>query len=365
MSEIKSETTKTLKVGVIGCGSIGQHGHIPGFQNAGVEIAAVVDSNLQRAQEVATKMNIPDAYDNYKKLLKRKDIDLVSIGLPNVLHAPVAIDALKAGKHVLCEKPMTITAALAKKMIAAQQKSGKLLSINQHMRFTPEGQIMRKAFEEGQLGEVYLADMRWTRQTGIPGYGGWFTNKDLAGAGASFDIGVHLLDFAMFVTGFPEIASVKGYLSDRLGKQRIGLGGWGIDRQQEGRFDVDDTCMMTVTAKSGLQIRVLVTWAAFVPHEQRMSFFGDKGGADCDAERYGKDTPVRFYAAGEDGQIKDSTPDLSSYVGGGWLKAISSFVSAVKGESPLMVLPEQTLITTRILELAAKSAATGKEVPFS
>ena len=282
-----------------------------------------------------------------------------------LLHAPVAIDALKAGKHVLCEKPMTINAALAKRMIAAQQKSGKLLSINQHMRFTAEGQIMRNAVEAGQLGEVYLADMRWTRQTGIPGYGGWFTNKDLAGAGASFDIGVHLLDFAMFVTGFPEIASVKGYLSDRLGKQRIGLGGWGIDRQQEGRFDVDDTCMMTVTAKNGLQIRVLVTWAAFVPHELRMSFFGDKGGADCDAERYGADTPVRFYDAGDDGKIKDSTPDTSSYVGGGWLKAIASFVAAVKGEGTLLVLPEQTLITTRVLELAAKSAATGKEVAFS
>ena len=119
-----------------------------------------------------------------------------------------------------------------------------------------------------------------------------------------------LLDFAMFVTGFPEIASVKGYLSDRLGKQRIGLGGWGIDRQQEGRFDVDDTCMMTVTAK-------------------------------------------------------DSTPDTSSYVGGGWLKAIASLLAAVKGKAPLLVLPEQTLIATRILELAAKSAATGKEVAFS
>ena len=123
--------------------------------------------------------------------------------------------------------------------------------------------------------------------------------------------------------------------------------------------------MMTVTAKNGLQIRVLVTWAAFVPHELRMSFFGDKGGADCDAERYGADTPVRFYDAGDDGKIKDSTPDTSSYVGGGWLKAIASFVAAVKGEGTLLVLPEQTLITTRILELAAKSAATGKEVAFS
>ncbi len=353
---------KVLRAGVIGAGEIGQKGHIPGFNAAGVEVAAICDANLQRAQDVAARMNIADAYDDYTAMLKRPDIDIVSIGLPNVLHAPVSIAALKAGKHVLCEKPMTISVDAAKKMIAASKRAGKLLSINQHMRFDATAQAMRAIAQSGALGTVYFAESKWIRQQGIPGYGGWFTNKDMAGAGALMDIGVHMLDMILYVLDFPKVVAVKGLLRSELGKQAIGLGGWGIDRKTEGRFDVDDTAMATLTLKGGAQIHLRVTWAAMGPTEDRVTIYGAQGGLDR-AMHYSPNPTLKQYHA-VDGVITESEPDISSYKpeGVAWVKAIGAFVEAVRGKSPLQVLPEQALQVIRVLEAIDASAKSGREV---
>jgi predicted dehydrogenase len=202
------------------------------------------------------------------------------------------------------------------------------------------------------------------RQNNIPGFGSWFTNNDLAGAGALFDIGVHMLDLAMFIAGFPEVKAVKGFLSSALGDQKIGLGTWGIDRGTQGRFDVDDTAMALLTLADGSLIRLIVTWAAMGLPEERVIVYGTQGGADRSPLIYGKDTPLKFYRANDDGKIDGYDPDMSNYQGGGWIKAIASFVDAVRGASPLLVLPEQALLTTRILEKIRESAASGLEVAF-
>ncbi len=354
-------SSKLLRAGIIGCGDIGQKGHIPGLQAAGVEVVAVCDSNLQRAQETAARFNIPQAHGHYRELLADDDINLITIGLPNALHASVSIDALQSGKHVLCEKPMSITSFDAHSMIEAAHNAGKMLSINQHMRFDGTSLAMRDAVASGRFGRVYLADVRMIRQNSIPGFGSWFTNKDLAGAGALFDIGVHMLDLAMFLLGFPEVKAVKGYLSSALGDQKIGLGGWGIDRGVQGRFDVDDTAIATLTLADGGQVRLIVTWAAFGKPEERVILYGTRGGADRSPLIYGKDDPLRFFRANDEGVIEDYTPDMTNYQGSGWMKAIGAFVAAVRGEAPLLVLPEQALMTTRILERIRESAASGRE----
>ncbi len=357
-------TSKTLRAGVIGCGAIGQRGHIPGLKAAGVDVIAVCDSNLPRAKETAESNGIANYYGHYSELIANDDIDLVTIGLPNALHASVSISALQAGKHVLCEKPMSITSADAAAMIEASKQAGKLLSINQHMRFDGASLAMRDAVAGGTFGRVYLTDVRMVRTNGIPGFGSWFTNKDLAGAGALFDIGVHMLDLAMFISGFPEVQAVKGYLSSALGEQKLGLGGWGIDRGAKGRFDVDDTAMAFLTLANGGVIRLIVTWAAMGLSEERVIVNGTQGGADRSPLIYGNETPLKFYKADENGNIDGYVPDMSAYQGGGWIKAIASFADAVRGDSPLLVLPEQALLTTRILEKIRESAASGKEVAF-
>ena len=213
---------RPLRAGIIGCGGIAQEGHIPGLLAAGVEIGAVCDANVARVQEVGERFAVASVYADYVELLARADLDLVTIGLPNALHAPVAVAALEAGKHVLCEKPMSVDSAGAEAMVAAARASGRLLSVNQHMRFDRTTLALRDAVASRALGEVYLADVRMTRQNGIPGYGSWFTSRDLAGQGALFDIGVHMLDLALFVLGFPEVVAVKGYLGAHLGESGVG-----------------------------------------------------------------------------------------------------------------------------------------------
>jgi predicted dehydrogenase len=354
-------TKQTLRAGVLGCGAIGQRGHIPGFQSAGVEVVAVCDTNLARAQSVAKEMHVARAYADYKELLADKDVDVVSVGLPNALHAPVTIAALEAGKHVLCEKPFAVSSALAEQMIETSQRCGKLLSINQHMRFEGSSRAMREAVVAGRLGRVYLADVRMIRSAGIPGFGSWFTNKDMAGAGALFDIGVHMLDLAMFLLGFPKVAGVRGMLSTALGDQKIGLGGWGIDRGTEGRYDVDDTAIAHIALADGGVVRLIVTWAAFGASEERVTLFGTQGGADRSPDRYGRETPLRFYQA-RDGGMETVIPDLSRYPAGGTNASVAAFIAAIRGEGPLLVKPEEALQTTRILEMIQQSATSGREI---
>ena len=352
---------QTLRAGVLGCGEIGRRGHIPGFQAAGIDVVAVCDANLARAQSVAKELHVPRAYADYKELLADPDIDVVSVGLPNFLHAPVSIAALEAGKHVMCEKPFATSAALAEEMIATSQRTGKLLSINQHMRFEGTSRAMREAVVEGRFGKVYLADVRMIRSTGIPGFGSWFTNKDMAGAGALYDIGVHMLDLAMFLLGFPKVGAVRGMLSSALGEQKIGLGGWGIDRGTAGRYDVDDTAIANIALADGGLIRLVVTWAAFGSSEERVTLFGTRGGADRSPDKYGRDTPLRFYQE-HNGAMETVIPDTSRYPGAGTSASIASFIAAIRGEGPLMVKPEEALQTTRILELIQQSATQGREI---
>ncbi len=354
-------TNMTLRAGVLGCGEIGRRGHIPGYQAAGVQVVAVCDTNLDRARSVAAEFNTPHAYADYHELIARPDIDIISVCLPNAFHAPASIAALEAGKHVLCEKPVAIHAADAARMIAAAHKSGRLLSVNQHMRFDPAAQAMRQAVSRGELGRVYLTDVRMVRAQGIPGFGSWFTNKELAGAGALFDIGVHMLDLALYITGFPQVVAVRGFTSMALGEQKIGLGGWGVDRGTEGRYDVEDTAVAHLTLAGGGVIRLIVTWAAFGLSEERVTLFGTRGGADRSADRYGKDTPLRFYKS-LDGKIEPQTPDLSIYPSGGATRSIASFVGAIRGENPLLVQPEEALAVLKILERIQESAASGQEV---
>ncbi len=354
-------STHVLRAGVIGAGAIGQRGHIPGFRAAGVEVVAICDVNASRAQTVAAQFGIPLVFTDYRELLARPEIDVVSVGLPNALHAEVSIDALNAGKHVLCEKPIAISSAQAEAMIRAAKQNDRLLSVNQHMRFDRSAQTMRQIVASGQLGRIYLAESRWIRQQGIPGFGSWFTDKSMAGGGALYDIGVHMLDLVLFVLGFPAVVAVKGFLSGELGTQKIGLGDWGSDFSSEGRFDVDDTAFAVLTLEDGAQVQLLVTWAAFAPPEDRLAIYGAHGGLDRHGV-FSDALSLKRYQA-QHGKIAASDVAPMPYPDERpWILSVQSFVRALRGEGPLLVKPEEALQVVRVLEAIAHSAQMGREV---
>ncbi|MEY4775715.1 MAG: hypothetical protein RL759_228, partial [Verrucomicrobiota bacterium] len=172
-----------IKVGIIGAGGMLQY-HAAGFKQAGAEIIAVADLAPGAAQKAAAKWGIKHSYESVEGMLTaHPELDAISVIVPNKFHAALTIQCLNAGKHVFCEKPPALSAPEVHEIIAAAQKSGKKVMFNFNNRARPESQAMMNYIAAGQVGKINSAQAKWIRRTGIPGFGGWFTTKELSGGG--------------------------------------------------------------------------------------------------------------------------------------------------------------------------------------
>lgn len=205
-----------LQVGVIGCGSIARHRHLPEYaHNHRVEIRAVCDTVEERVQETAAKYGAK-AYTDYKELLKDPEIQAVSVCLPNYLHASVTIAALEAGKHVLCEKPMAVSSAEAEAMIQAAKKADKRLMIGQNQRFMPAHIKAKQLLHSGRLGAVLTFRTEFSHGGpegwSIDGAKSWFFRKEEALVGSMGDLGVHKSDLIRWLLE-DEVVSVGAHIA--------------------------------------------------------------------------------------------------------------------------------------------------------
>ena len=200
MSIAKNEK---LRVAVIGAG-IGS-AHVKGLAGVDeVEIAAICDLDTKRAREMAQANNLDvPIFGDYREMFAQANLDATTVGLPNALHKQVAVDALNAGLHVMCEKPLAMSADEGQEMADAADKNDRKCMVGQVNRFRNESQFLKKVIEEGGLGDIYYAHTGWLRKRGIPGYGSWFTTKKMSGGGPLIDIGVHMLDIAWWLCGRP------------------------------------------------------------------------------------------------------------------------------------------------------------------
>ncbi|MCL2162936.1 MAG: Gfo/Idh/MocA family oxidoreductase, partial [Oscillospiraceae bacterium] len=207
---------KKLRHAVIGAGRISKK-HFAGYAELdNVETIAVCDNDKNLLNKVAETWGIAETTTDYKTILARGDIDFVSICLPNCFHAPVSIDALLAGKHVHCEKPMATDAESAAEMAAVAEKSGKVLMIALNNRFTIYAQYIKNLVNSGWLGDIYFAKCGWLRRNGLP-YHGWFSEVKFAGGGALIDLGVHLIDMVMFMMDYPKVDTVSARTYTKFG----------------------------------------------------------------------------------------------------------------------------------------------------
>jgi predicted dehydrogenase len=354
--------TTPFRIGVVGAGAIATYGHIPGFQAApNTQIVAICDTNLERAQAAATKFNIPDAFDDYRKMIASAKLDAISIGVPNALHAPVALAGLENGLHVFCEKPMATSVADGEAMVAAAKRAGKILAINMSNRPRPEVLFMRKAVGEGRLGKISYAYGRMIRRTGIPGFGSWFTRRELSGGGALMDIGVHMLDMVMFALNFPRVAAVRGELQMVHGPQGRGLGGWGMDRVPGGTFDVDDLASIHLRLADGGLVTIEVTWAFYGRNEERIQLAGSEAGIDFVPALYGEEQPLRIYKD-DAGAPVEVIPTLQKPDQRVWTLGLTRFVEACRGEGQPVATGEEGLEILKLLDATNRSAAEGREV---
>lgn len=264
------------KVGVIGAGGMLQY-HVPGFQQGGGEVVAIADVNVTAAQASADKWAIPQVFSDTAEFLQ-SELDAVSIIVPNKFHAPLALQALEAGKHVFCEKPPALNAAEVEEMIAAAEKAGKTLMFNFNNRARPESQAIMKYIAAGSVGTINSAQSQWIRRTGIPGFGGWFTNKALSGGGPVIDL-LHMVDLSLYFMGYPEPAHVLGQTFDDFITDKGHKGPWGIPDNADGRTDVEAAAHGFVTFKTGQVLSIRTSWAEMNEREvASVVFQGSKAG---------------------------------------------------------------------------------------
>ncbi|MFD2831573.1 Gfo/Idh/MocA family protein [Corticicoccus populi] len=253
-----------LKVGVIGCGSIAKYRHLIEYsQNSEVEITAVCDIVKERAESAADTYDA-EVFTDYKDMLESTDIDAVSVCLPNYLHAPVSIDALNSGKHVLCEKPMATSKEEAEEMIQTANKNNKKLMIGHNQRFVPSHQKARDLIASGAIGRVY--SFRTTFGHGGPegwsadGSNSWFFKKEEAFIGAMGDLGVHKADLIRYILQ-DEFTEVSAF----------------VEISAKAHSDTDDNAALILKSESGIIGTLAASWAYNAAEDNSTVIYGEKG----------------------------------------------------------------------------------------
>jgi predicted dehydrogenase len=354
-------TPKQWRVAFIGAGAIVQRGHIPSFQRlSNVETVAICDVNLSRAQTVAEEMHIPHAFSDYQEMLAAIQPDIVVVATPNVFHAPMSIAALEAGAHVLCEKPLALTYADAQAMMEKAAQVGRVLTVGTHYRWSTPMRSAKAHVDAGFFGEIYAARTVWQRRSGIPGYGSWFTNRDLAGAGSILDIGVHALDRALFLMNYPQPVTVSGALFSKFGTRGIGLGGWGSDISAPSagaRYDVDDLAWAFVRFSNGAVLQFQVAWASHLAEQFVLELYGTEGAASV-----GHRDNIELYSL-LNGQAAKVQVEIPNDPLGSYPRLIENFIHHLDGDPAAEIItPAQALAGVQIIDGIMRSAVAGREI---
>jgi predicted dehydrogenase len=360
-----------LKIGIIGCGGIAFQKHLPSLAKLPElnEIVAFCDVSKERAAKAAADFGTHDAkvYDDYMELLQDKSIDVVHVITPNLHHSSITINALEAGKHVMCEKPMAINSVEAKKMLDASKRTGKKLTVAYQNRFTEESQILYRACREGDLGEIYMAKAHAVRRRAVPTWG-VFTDKRLQGGGPLIDIGTHALDLALWFMENYKPKSVTGSVFHKMKDQVEGnlFGPW-----DPKTFDVEDSAFGFIKMENGATIFLESSWALNTTDvkEAKASLFGVKGGVEM-KKGSGGNSELVFNTAkyGKLVELKPNTGSKVAYFEGGFeepgVLEAKKWLECIIHDTEPVVTAEQAYVVTQILEAIYISAETGKTIEF-
>lgn len=363
--------SEKIKVGIIGCGGIANGKHLPALKNQShrVEIVGFCDIIPERAEKACKEYGTANSkvYTDYKEMLKDESIVTVHVLTPNVSHCELTVAALEAGKHVLCEKPMAATPADAKKMLEAQKKSGKLLTIGYQNRCRQDSLTLKAMCENGDLGDIYFAKAHAIRRRGVPNWG-VFPDKSKQGGGPLIDIGTHSLDLTLWMMSNYEPKSVMGASFQKLGRdlpmnnQGNPWGPWDPET-----YEVEDSAFGFVTMKNGAVIIIEASWAlnTLDTSEAMTEICGTKAGADM------KDG-LRVNTVVYD-KLTTINPETKASAGVAFFEGkggrpedyeCERFYDAVEGKGEPVVKPEEAYVVTQILDAVYRSAETGKLIEF-
>lgn len=338
---------KQLRIGIIGVGGIAEAEHIPGYQaiQDRVRLVACADIDGARAERIANKYGFEASYDDYRKMLAEAKLDAVSVCTPNKFHAPATIAALEAGCHVLCEKPPGLNASEVQAMIDTAQRTGKVLTFGLNYRFSSEVQACKRLIDGGELGHIYAARIDAIRRRGIPGWG-VFTNKELQGGGPLIDIGVHMLDAALYLMGYPKPVQVLARTYQEIGtRPGVGvLGSWDWRN-----FSVEDLALAMIKFENGATAVIETSFAQNVEElvKENVRLVGREGGANL--------FPLKIFKELHGG-LFDLTPAWIPKIERPHREGIKHFIEACFCEREPMVKPAEALRLQRILDAIYQAA---------
>jgi len=340
-----------IRCGVIGLGA--GRAHIMGYRShPEAEVAAIADVDGKRLNAVGEELGIKVRYESAEEMLKSEKLDVVSVATPNKFHKPLTLAALEAGCHVLCEKPMAMNAAEAREMLEAASAADRRIMINFSFRFNEVAESCKSQVDAGMLGEVYFARTCWLRRRGMPGFGGWFGQKALAGGGPLIDLGVHRIDLALWLMGYPKPVWVLGSTYDHIASEAA--------RKQKAAFDVEDFAVGLVKFDNGATLEAEASWAGYIKEWEMMEtrLLGTRGGmlyhnigesyqfeAEIFTEREGQHFDTKLHPMGN--------PPSS---------AMRHFIDSILAGKPHTATGEEGLIVMQLLDALYQSAATGAPV---
>ena len=353
---------KKLKIGIIGCGGIANGKHMPALkQLPNVEMVAFCDIIVERAEKAKVDYGTPDAkvYENYKELLLDESIDVIHVCTPNRSHSFITVDALDAGKHVMCEKPMAINSEEALKMIEAAKRNNKKLTIGYQSRYRADSQYLKAECDAGNLGEIYYAKAHAVRRRAVPTWG-VFLNEYEQGGGPLIDIGTHALDLTLWMMNNYKPKYCIGQAFHKLNKDTNQGNAW-CNWDPE-KFTVEDSAFGMIIMENGATIMLESSWAlnTLDVKEAMTSVCGTLAGADMfdglriNGIRQNLQYTLKpdFNAAGAAFFDGVASRDPSVIEAAQWIDAI------INDKEPC-VTPEQAYTVTRILEGIYTSSKTG------
>ncbi|MCH7798403.1 MAG: Gfo/Idh/MocA family oxidoreductase [Planctomycetes bacterium] len=354
----------SIELGIIGAGSVARL-HAEAALKAGARVACICDIDSGRAGQLAAQCPGAATTDSVETLLGRPEIEAVVVAVPNCYHKPVAIAAMQAGKDVLLEKPMAMSVAECDEIIAACRQTDRILQVGFVCRGAPAAMAARSLVEKGRLGRIYHVKASVYRQRGIPGLGRWFTTRAMSGGGALMDMGVHLVDLALHLTGFPRATRASAVCTSTFGSPIESYRYremWGGPPDTGGVFDVEDAATALVRFDGGMSLEVNVTWAANVsPDHMRdaVVLLGDKAG--CVIDIWSNELIMTTESDGKVVSLKQSLPGEDAW-GDAWQLQAQRFCDCVRSRTP----PEASAADGRavqcVIDALYRSAAEEREV---
>lgn len=328
-----------LRLGFIGLGGIGYSSLRLCLDDDLFCPVAGADTSAEMRDRAAELLPAEVIFEDYRQMIRRVPMDCVFIATPNCFHAPAAIAAMRAGLDVCCEKPMADTLAAAKRILAVSRETKRLFMVAQNQRFRADTQWLKQRIDAGLLGEVYAVHTRWVRRTSLTG-DRWFRYKALSGGGPLIDLGVHVMDLALWLIGFPRPRRVSG--------------AWG---QYFCPGDTEDWAYGTVRLEGGAILTCEVAEQAHLEREKiQVEIRGARAGVLIDGH-----TGTTIYRA-EHGAPADEEPILDADWVGSRRRELRHFGESVISGRPTIIPPEQSVQIMAIIDGLYRSGVSGKEV---